>query len=203
MNPNKSFSIYEFLKKRPLSWSAISSFEWDPEQWYRRYVLGIEEDPTEELKFGKMVGERLSSDPTFMQGIPRAGVFEHEMRTTLETKNGSIPMLGFMDHLLPKFDMDEYKTGKKPWTQERADTHGQIDMYLLLYFLLEKIVPEKMNVCIWWMPTKLNGDFTISFVGENKAVRFATKRTTRQVLEFAGRIKKTAEEMQAYVRAHD
>lgn len=200
---NKSFSIYIFLKQRPLSWSAISSFEWDPEQWYRRYVLGIEEDPTEELKFGKYVGDMLQKSKDFMKSIPRLSVFEHEMRATLKTKKGLIPMLGFMDAHEPILDMDEYKTGKKPWTQERADTHGQIDMYLLLHFLLTKTAPEKMRVRIFWMPTKLNGDFTISFVGADNAICFHTKRTTRQVLEFATRIKKTVEAMEQYVRNHD
>lgn len=200
---NKSFSIYEFLKTRPLSWSAKSSFDYDLEQWYQRYILGIKEDPTEELKFGKLVGEKLASDFTFMPCIPRLSVYENELNYTMKSKKGDIPMIGFMDAYSPKFNMDEYKTGKKAWTQERADTHGQIDMYLLMHFLINKVPPEKMTVRIFWMPTKLNGDFTISFVGADNAICFPTKRTTRQVLDFSTRIKKTVEAMQAYVRNHN
>lgn len=194
------FNIYEFLQTRPLSWSAISSFEYEPEQWYNRYILAIEEQPSPEMIFGKFVGDKLTQAPDFMPAIPRLKIFEHELRYTLLAKTKTpIPMIGFMDAHTPKYLMDEYKTGKKPWDQDRADSHGQIDMYLLMHYLLTKIPPEKMKVRIFWMPTKQNGDFSISFVGENNVLPFETKRTMQQVLAFGQRIQKTVKDMENYV----
>ena len=191
------FDILEFLKTRSLSWSALSSFEYDPEQWYDRYILAKEEPPSEEMLFGKLVGERLASDPTFMPHIPRLGTYEYELRCTL----GKIPLIGFMDDYKPTTDMAEFKTGVKPWDQSRADSHGQIDMYLLQHYLINKVKPEDMTVNIYWMPTKKNGDFTVSFVDEKDVKVFPTRRTMRQVLEFGVRINATVQAMQLYVNS--
>ena len=50
-----------FDHSRPLSWSAISSWEYSHEQWYRKYVLNRPDDETEEMIFGKVIGERLAT----------------------------------------------------------------------------------------------------------------------------------------------
>lgn len=189
--------------KRPRSWSAISSFEYDKEQWYRKYVLGIKEAPSKEMEFGKVMGERLASDPTFMTNVPRGTHYEYEDPGGLCAKLGKIPLIGFIDSYTPHTIGDEYKTGKKPWDQKRVDEHGQLTMYSLLLLLKHKVKPEDILWRLTWLATQDNGDFSISFIPGMKPQIFETRRTMTQVLEFASRIKKTEVAMLEYAMNHD
>lgn len=192
---------YTITVERPLSWSAISSFEYDPEQWYRRYVLGEKDAPSREMIFGKQVGERLASDPTYLPEVPRYPIFEHG----LKTKWGELPLIGFVDGYDPTPPtpaLGEYKTGKRAWDQKRADTHGQIDMYLLMLWLTSKIKPESVQCFLHWMPTQEHGDFTIDFVSPFQVHTLPTKRTMVDILRFGERINQTYAAMQEYANNH-
>lgn len=196
------FDFYEFLKKRPLSWSAISSFEYDPEQWYDRYIRAIVEEPSEEMKFGKLIGERLASDAAFLPHVPRYKEFEYELRQAL----GKIPMIGFIDSYEPhRFTSGpavyEYKTGVKPWDQKRADEHGQISMYLLMLYLQHKLKPEDVKCHVLWMPTMKTGDFKIQFADENDVRIFETRRSMVDILAFGQRIKQTVRAMELFAKS--
>lgn len=180
---------------RPLSWSAISSFRYDKDQWYKKYVLKQREPETPEMAFGKFVGERLASDPDYLQQVPRYSVFEHELRTELN----SIPLIGFIDSYDPEtHNFLEYKTGKRPWTQERADSHGQIDMYLLMLHLINGVDIENVDIKLVWLPTEDQSDFSIDLVNKNHVQIFKTKRTTADLFEFGKGLLKTYEEMKIY-----
>lgn len=183
-----------FDRKRPLSWSAISSFEYDPEQWYRKYVLKEEQETSAPMEFGKVIGERLASDPAFLPHIPRYPEFERK----LECKLGKIPLIGFIDSYRPHDGLLEYKTGQKAWDQKRADGHGQIDMYLLMLYLSHHVRPENVACTLSWIPTKENGDFSIGFVNEDLAHSFHTKRSMAQILRFGDRINRVYKEMEEY-----
>lgn len=188
-----------FDRNRPLSWSAISSFEYDPEQWYRKYVLGQEDPATKEMLFGSKIGNALATDPNFMPHIKRYPVFEYELRF----KFGAIPMIGFIDGFDELIlDLGEYKTGKKEWTQKRADEHGQFDCYLLGLWVTKKIPPDRVTLNLHWMPTQDNGDFSISFVDPKLCHTFKTKRSMRQVLNFGMRINRIYKEMDEYCKNH-
>lgn len=184
-----------FSRSRPLSWSALSSFEWDPEQWYRKYVLGEPTPLSEELKFGSYIDKKLQDDPSFLPMIPRYPIAQHEMKVKL----GSIPLIGFADAFHPMdLKIRDFKTGKKAWDQKRADETGQLTMYLLMLFIMNGIKPEKMRCFIDWIPTKENGDFTISLIEPCRPLSFETKRTTKQVLAFGVYIKETYQKMIEY-----
>lgn len=212
----------------------MSSFDYDPEQWYQKYVVHQDckrADPetgfkgwcavmdsfyascpvietSKEMEFGKMIGDRLASDPTFMPHIQRRATFEHE----LECDFGKIPLIGYIDafemqHLevikaQAHAFLEEYKTGKRPWDQKRADTHGQIDFYLLCLWMIEKLHPENVSCRIHWMPTRDNGDFSISFVDPTLCHTFETKRTMTDILRFGQRINATYKAMQEYTKNH-
>lgn len=191
-----------FDRKRPLSWSAISSFEYNPEQWYRKYVLGIEEKPNPAMLFGKLVGERIASDPTFLPNLPRLSLYEYEQPDGLRSMFGKIPLLGYIDSYEPHTTLFEYKTGQRLWTQKRVDEHGQIDMYLLLLWLKYKIKPTDIAVTLFWMPTQDNSDFNISFINEKKIYPFPTTRTLQDILNFGARINRVYKEMDEYCQNH-
>jgi len=191
-----------FSKTRPLSWSAISSFEYDPEQWYKRYVLNEKDEASKEMLFGKEIGKKLETDNLYLPMIPRHAQMEQEFKVVF---NG-IPLVGYADSFcsLSKKKLAEFKTGKKAWDQKRVDEHGQIDMYLLMNYITNQVWPEDVEVCLVWMPTQDNGDFTISFVEpiESNIKIFKTKRTMTQLLAFGARIKRVYKEMEDYCQNH-
>lgn len=189
-----------FDHDRPLSWSAISSFEWDKEEWYRKYVLGIKDPPNAEMIFGSRVGAKLASDPDFLPAVPRLSCYEFPFKCDY---NG-IPLIGYADSFddLTCRALYEYKTGVKIWDQKRADSHGQIDMYLLQNYKMHGIRPEEVDAAIVWIPTKRieDGDFKIRIVFDDSKIitLFRTKRTMVDILRFGARINKTYGEMEEY-----
>jgi len=194
----KKFNIYEFLKNRPLSWSAISSFEYDPSQWYESYILG-KRSSSREMEFGSMIGKKLETDPTFLPMIERHSKMEHPFNVVFN----KIPLVGYADTFCDKTNkkLGEFKTGKKAWNQKRVDEHGQLTMYCLMHYITHKVKPEDVDITLVWMPTQDNGDFSISFVEpiEKNIKIFKTKRTMMQILAFGSRINKVIKEMEDYV----
>jgi len=188
-----------FDKKRALSWSAISSFEYDPEQWYQSYVLGIRSS-SKEMEFGSMIDRKIQDDIDFLPHLPRYERMQHKMKYVLS----GIPLVGILDGMnTDPLELCDFKTGKKAWDQKRADDTGQITMYLLLLYATERINPEDVRCFIHWLPTVENGDFSISLIDENKFYTFETKRTMKQLLEFGKKIKKIYKDMQEYALAHE
>ena len=191
-----------YNKSRPLSWSAISSFHYDPEQWYRKYVLREEDLPSQEMIFGKIIGSKLENDPTFLPQIPRHSKMEHGWTVVYK----GIKLTGFADSFCTKTNKKllEFKTGKKAWDQKRVDEHGQLTMYCLMNFITNKIKPEEMEIQLVWMPTKETGDFKISFVEpiEKNIKIFTTKRTTLDMLKFIQYILDTTQQMEDYCKLH-
>lgn len=189
-----------FDKQRPLSWSAISSFEYDPEQWYKKYVLGEEQKLSAEMIFGKKIGKRLETDPTFLPQIPRHSKMEHAFNVMF----GEIPLVGYADSFCDVTNkrLLEFKTGKKEWDQKRVDEHGQLTMYCLMNYITNKINPEDMDIQLIWMPTRETGSFDIEFIEpiEKNIKVFNTKRSMVQMLSFAAKIKRIYKEMEDYAQ---
>ncbi len=193
-----------FDKKRPLSWSAISSFEYDPEQWYRKYVLGERDSETKEMIFGKKLSEALENGTCDIKELVEKLPYTKEH--PFKVKFGSIPLIGFADD----FDrvnfttLNEVKTGRKEWTQKRADEHGQIDMYLLMNFLINKIRPEDVRCFLHWLPTVESDDFKgVDFIYPIEVRTFETRRNMQQILAFGSRINRVYKEMEAYCQNHE
>lgn len=190
---------------RPFSWSQITSFEYDPEQWFKRYFLKEEQHETEEMRFGKMIGERMANDRKFLPFIKRLDVAEHEFNVMF----GKIPLVGYGDFFcsVTRKKLQELKTGVKKWDQKRADEHGQIDMYLLMHYITEKIRPEEVDCELIWLPTtrKEGGDFEVTIqlvepIKDNYKI-FKTKRTMQDVLNFGARLNRVYNQMQDYAKS--
>lgn len=183
-----------FDRKRAFSWSAKSSFDYDPKQWYDTYVLGKQQF-SKEMTFGSNIDKRIQEDPKFLPTIPRYPLMQHKMKATL----GKIPLVGVPDGLdFKNYLLADYKTGKNAWDQKRADETGQLTMYLLLIYETEKIKPEKFRCFIHWLPTQDNGDFSISFHDSLKPITFETKRTMTDLIRFGKSINATYKAMIKY-----
>ena len=196
MNTNDNINaIINNWKKRPLSWSSISSFEYEKAQWFDKYILGKVEQPNALMEFGKRFAEANEKRQ------PLAPVMLHtHCEFKLSGVFGGIPLIGFIDTYEPGKVVIDHKTGSKEWTQKRADDHRQLDMYLFMLYLLYQVDPEQIECAIEWVPTKENNDFTVSIVEPVKVHRFNTKRTRVDILNFGAYIKKVYKEMEDYSR---
>lgn len=190
------------FKDKPFSWSQMSSFKWDKEQWYSRYVMGEVLPSTPELDFGSMIGKKIETDPTYLPQVPRHNVMEHPFSVVFS----DIKMVGYCDSFCTKTNKKllEYKTGVKEWDQKRCDEHGQLTAYALFNYITNKVKPEDMDIQLIWLPTKRVDDvenFTkiIEFVDEQNIKIFKTKRTMKDILKFGAEIKKIYREMDAFV----
>ncbi len=199
---NKTFNIYKFLERRPLSWSAYDCFtskDWgNPEKWYRRYILGEKEPPSPQLLFGSKVDKQIQNDPTFLPELERFP----NMQFRMEVVYKKINLIGYADGWDEKKRLKDDKTGETPWTKKRADETGQLTYYLAMIYLMYGIRPEEVELQIDWLPTIQNADLSISFVKDFKVQTFKTKRTMVDVLKMLANIEKTCLEMQKYVRNH-
>lgn len=193
----------EKFKARPLSWSSISSFNYNSEEWYLNYIMGIKQPPNKEMLFGSKIGKLLETDPTYLPQIPRHSKMEHLFNVMF----GEIPLLGYADSFCDKSHklLLEFKTGKKKWDQKRVDNHHQLTLYCLMNYITNKINPEDMDIRLVWMPTQENNDFSISFVEdiESNIKIFKTKRTMVDILKFGAEIMKTYKEMINYIESHE
>lgn len=205
----------DFDKNRPMSWSQISSFEWNKEEWYAKYVVHSQctrkfcevadkEDSqcpvvktNAEMKFGNLFAKSVE------ERAPLAPVtIFSKTEFPLTGKFGGINLIGFVDTYEPGKALIDHKTGAKPWTQKRADSHKQLDMYLFMLYLLHGVKPEKIKCAIEWVPTMQQGDFSIDFVRPITVHSFPTKRTTLDILNFGAYIKKIRKDMEQFVNTH-
>lgn len=185
------------FKTRPLSYSQLSSFEYDPAQWYDNYILGNRAPANAAMLYGSYIGDRIGTVDNPVTGLDPVGVKEYEMRANL----GDIHIVGFADHYCPVHKiLNENKTSDKHdrWTQAKVDDHGQLTMYALMLFLQRKVKPEHVTMYLNFIPVRQNGDFTYSLPEPVTFTTFETKRTTRQVLEYAAYIQNTVKLMEAY-----
>lgn len=195
----------KFDKTRPLSWSAIASFEYDKEQWYEKYILGKKPEDNKEMVFGREFAKSIEDGVCDKKyNIELLPLLQKKKEHPFHVVFSGIPLIGFADAFDDKnFKiLDEVKTGKREWDQKRADEHRQIDMYLLMNLITNKIKPEDVVSTIRWVPTQENGDFSISLVQPAKVHSFITKRTTAQILKFGAYIQQIYKEMELYAATH-
>lgn len=182
---------------RPLSWSQISSFQYNPSAWYSRYVLGEEQPESPEMRFGKEVGERLASDPTYLPEVERAIIFEQELHGKID----DIELIGFLDSFCPdKKILLEYKTSrnKKKWNHKSASLHGQLDFYAFLIYQNYKIKPEDLNIKLIYVPVHIkDGELALC---DDPINSFEVKKTMTDILRFANYIKDVRKEMEEFYR---
>jgi len=188
------------FNKRPLSWSQLSSFTWDKEQWYQSYILGNRTPANKQMLFGSKIGKMLELDPNYLsRQIPRLGTMEY----AYAVKFNGFRMIGYADSQNEKTntEMDEYKTGVAPWTQKRVDEHGQLTMYAMMNMIQNQVQPEDLTMRLYWLPTAEQGDFSIDFAQPFRVERFETKRTMQQVIAFGAYINRTIKEMDEYINS--
>ena len=192
------------FKARPLSYSQLSSFEYNKEDWYRRYIKGKKDPPNAAMMFGSLVGDSIGTDTSMVPLLIPPGVKEYELHAQM----GDISIIGYADHFCPDtFELHENKTSNKldRWDQRKTDEHPQLTMYALMLFLRDKIKPEHIDMQLNFIPVIAGGATMDKYRMPDPVVvhSFKTKRTTRDVLEYASYVVATVKLMEEYIQAHD
>lgn len=203
--------------ERAVSWSMISSYKFNKDKWWFKYVYHgkctkefcmianevnefcpvVETSP--EMTFGKEIGHKLETDPTYLPQVPRQIVMEYKLSGMWK----NMKLIGYADSLDDVvYFLEEYKTGRNAWTQKKADDHEQITLYLLVLYLTKGIRPESFQNRLHWLPTMITQEGKIQFVDPFEHHTFYTTRTLAQCLDFANYIEKVYKEMNEYAENH-
>lgn len=204
-------------KIRPYSWSQHSSWDWDAEDWFGRYVLGAKSDSSAAMEFGNTVGDSLGT-PEQMIDMPILPHKEFEIRAKL----AGVELLGFLDFYddeIPKIQENKTSSNVAKWNQKSVDTHGQLDYYATLLYLphvagckdgcalgCEKgvkklhreIRPEDLDIELYYIPVQATQDFGMEITPGAVVQSFSTKRTTKDVFTMMKKIRSRRIEMEAY-----
>ena len=145
---------YIQLPKPYLSYSQVELWKRDPALYTAIYMDGRDELRTTNAgqEYGKVVATALEYSretgdlltDSAMLLLPKYDVADQEIRTELKTKHGWLALLGRPDTLNSKtLEWREYKTGKWPWTQKKAQEHPQMKFYAMLVYLAYKKFSEE------------------------------------------------------------
>ena len=151
------------LPRDYISYSQISLWQSDPIRYKQIYF-----DQRDELKFqsnaldyGKRIAtsletgtnteDVLTDSATLM--LTKYDTADKEIRTMMKTKDGWINIVGRQDTLnsVTK-DFREFKTGKVPWTQKRAEQHLQLKFYAMVIYLAYGVIVK--NTFLDWIETE-------------------------------------------------
>jgi hypothetical protein len=193
-------SFTDRFKTRPLSYSQLSSFEYSPKEWHKRYNLKEPDPPNAAMLFGSRVGDSIATPDSLVPSLTPPGVKEYEMRANL----GPIHIIGFADHYDPEtLVLNENKTTDNPkkWNKKSVDAHGQMTMYALLLYLQNKTKPEDVTMYLNYIPVLVGNDFQYYLPTPPTYTAIPTRRTTTDIMRYVQYIKDTVEAMEAYTRS--
>ena len=193
-------SFTDRFKTRPLSWSQLSTFAYNKDDWYKRYVLNEADPPNAAMLYGSVVGDSIGTEKSMVPTLVPAGVKEYELRGNID----KIHMVGFADHYCPNtLVLNENKTTDKPnkWNQKSVDQHGQLTMYALLLFLQDRVKPETVTMYLNYIPVEVGNDFIYRLPDPPTYTAIPTKRTTLDILNFITYVQKTVVEMEAFANS--
>ncbi len=182
-----------------LSYTQIDLWKRSPKLYVERYIHGQAEEASASMDFGSKAalaletGEDCDDELVNMLAtiLPKYGSMEHEMRATLETRDGSVVLLGKLDTFDPEtLSFREYKTGRNAWTQHRCDNHFQLQHYAALIWLKHRKLPPKVHLD--WAETELvNGQ--VALTGNIKT--FEVKLKLADVLSYLSLAAKVARQI--------
>jgi hypothetical protein len=184
------------LPKGYLSWTQIDMWNRSQRQYIDTYILNQKRFENDAMIYGKKVADALETgetDDSLIEiatvAVPKYDIAEYKLNANIETNEGVIPLFGKADTAYdpPSLGFREYKTGQVPWTQKKADRHGQITLYALMVYLNEKKLPKSIHLD--WLPTE-NKNGEIQLTGD--IVTFQTERSLGELIEMMTIVKRTA-----------
>lgn len=186
---------------RPLSWSQLQAFQYNPADWYANYILGVKEPPNSLMLAGSRIGDAIGTDTSPIDNTLVPGTKEYTVTGTVD----GISMIGHLDHWdSATLTLNENKCSDKKgrWTQKKVDDHGQITMYVML---LEQQDGVKVEDVTCYLNFILLEQVGVSYDVGNPPVlrRFQTRRTKEQVTQFMEDTKRIVALMHEYAEARE
>jgi len=178
-------------EKRHFSFSQFNLYKQDPQAYFEKYVLGIEQITTPKMMKGKIFSEAFADrkydfkkaliDNGFKQkdcevmakalaSIPDIGKKNCEVEIRVD--NGEMDLLGYFDGLLKDVaHLIENKFGEWVYTQAIVDEMEQLTFYAMLYWLKYGVPPRRISLL--WVNARTG-----------VVLQFDTKRSVKQIKEF-------------------
>lgn len=170
-----------------ISWSQLNAWEKGEDYFYKVYILG-QSFENKEMAFGKKIAEGLEGKIECPEAefckiyLPKMPKREYEIKVNFE----GVPILVRMDAFDDKkLIIDEYKTGRSPWTQKKVDNHGQLTMYAMAVWKKYGKIPD---IRLFWIPTDLDDNGEVVLTGEIP-YEFKTQRSLRDFALMYKRLK--------------
>lgn len=188
--------------KRPLSYSQLSSWEWNKEEWYQNYIKNKPRGKSAAMEVGNIIGDSIGTPQSLVPDLNPPGIKEYPLRASL----GDIHLVGYCDHYCPDtLELNENKTAVNPkkWTQSSVNKHGQLTMYALMLFLKYDIVPEDLTIYLNYIRVIEGADMRYYLPNPVEFKRFPTKRTGEDILKYSEYIIETVDSMETYIKEHD
>lgn len=185
-----------------LSHTQVDMWLKSPVRYARRYFDNQDDFENDAMRLGKITSNALehgdAQDDEVLQAIisllPAYKVREHEIKAPLDTPYGEVILLGKLDTWEPG-RFREYKTGVVPWTQNKANKHGQMWHYGTLIYLTEKILPEAH---LDWIQTERDENGELRFTGQ--ITPFEVNITLQGVVEYMALVSRVAKEIDTEYR---
>ena len=68
---------------KPISYSRINTFLNNKSDYIKRYILGVKTFETKEMRFGKMIAEKLENDEFVLDGLPTLSQKEKKLTASI------------------------------------------------------------------------------------------------------------------------
>jgi len=149
------------------------------------------------LERGEESGDLLTDTAMFL--LPKYDLADKEITTCIDTKQGKFDLLirpDSMDSVTKNFL--EYKTGKLPWTQGKAQNHLQLKVYAAGIYNEYKVVPQDIKL-IWIETHQENGEIKPT----GKIETFQVSYTLKDILETLALISRVAKEIEVSYAMHE
>ena len=206
--PNKKLPEYDFKNLHPykkiLSSSQVLTYEEDPSKFYLEYMLGAKRKPSTAMLTGSIFAElhnhrnfNFRSALAEIKAPVRIGDLFAEVIKAFPIIPAEVPLKckyrswtfratldGFVEAV---YTIEEDKTGKVPWTQERTDSSDQITFQSWVHWKKYGIVPKK--IILNWVDTRFNTTKKLS--------TFKTSRTIKGLKMFEQRLDAVIEGIEA------
>lgn len=194
----------KLLLPRPLSWSGMSMLEKDEPRWIKKYIDGKDvKFSNSGIEYGRKVDEYLGGDNetddlsllVIKDQVPRYELRKHKFSALLKSEYGDIELFGELDTSKEDFSIArDYKTGRVPWTQDKANKHGQFLFYATMIFLNTGKIPQFF---VDWLETEERNGI-VRYTGKHKT--FEVKFTQVDIIKMKLRIIKNARRIDQLVR---
>lgn len=182
------------LPRPYISSSQVTQWRYSKQRYIDKYIWGIESPPSPEMLYGKQFATWLEhgwddappESQAMLEKVKKFPIVEYKIEESFKT----FDFLGFMDGYHPKTHaILEVKTGRVPWTSDRASKHLQTLLYAGIIYKRHGIIPK---VNITWVPTH-QVDNEIVPTGE--IFNFPVKMTVPKILSALKEMESTALEI--------